>query len=89
MLSVKWPALKEWQFVYPMMLLNAFGVYIGRYLRYNSWDVVANPFQLTEDIIHLLIHPVRNRFEWSMIGCYAVFMSLIYIAIKRMSKSVW
>jgi uncharacterized membrane protein len=89
LLTTKWPALKEWQFVYPMMLLNAFGVYIGRYLRYNSWDVVANPFQLTEDIIHLLIHPVRNRFEWSMIGCYAVFMSLIYIAIKRMSKSVW
>ncbi len=89
MMSVKWPALKEWQFVYPMMLLNAFGVYIGRYLRYNSWDVVANPFQLTEDIIYLLMHPVRHRFDWSMILCYAVFMSLIYVAIKRMSRALW
>jgi uncharacterized membrane protein len=89
MLSVKWTAIREWQFVYPLMLLNALGIYIGRYLRYNSWDVVANPFQLTEDVFYLLVHPVRNRLDWSMIICYAVFMSLIYLAIKRMSKALW
>lgn len=83
------PAIQEWQFVYPMMLLNAFGVYIGRYLRYNSWDIIANPFQLTEDIFYLLFHPIRNRFDWSMIICYSVFMTLIYLAIKRMSKALW
>lgn len=82
-------SIQEWQFVYPLMLLNAFGVYIGRYLRYNSWDVIANPFQLTEDIFYLLFHPVRHRFDWSMIICYSVFMTLIYLAIKRMSKALW
>lgn len=89
LITVKWPVIREWQFVYPLMLLNAFGIYIGRYLRYNSWDVIVNPFQLAEDILYLLLHPVRNRFDWSMIVCYAVFMSLIYIAIKRMSRSLW
>ena len=89
MIQAKLPQLSEWQFVYPMMLLNAFGVYIGRYLRYNSWDVIANPFQLTEDIVYLLIHPIRNRFDWSMILCYSVFMTSIYLAIKRMSKALW
>jgi uncharacterized membrane protein len=89
MLSVKWTTIREWQFVYPLMLLNALGIYIGRYLRYNSWDVVVNPFQLTEDVFYLLVHPVRNRLDWSMIICYAVFMSLIYLAIKRMSKALW
>ena len=89
MIACKWQRLKEWQFVYPMMLLNAFGIYIGRFLRYNSWDVVAHPFQLTEDLIYLLVHPFRNRFDWSMIVCYAVFMSLIYLALKQISKAVW
>lgn len=88
-MQLNFPLMKEWQFVSPLMLLNAFGVYIGRYLRYNSWDVIANPFQLTEDIIYLLIHPVRYRFDWSMILCYTVFMTLIYLAIKRMSKALW
>lgn len=89
MMQCHFPKINEWQFIYPLMLLNAFGVYIGRYLRYNSWDVIANPFQLTQDIIYLLLHPVRYRFDWSMILCYSVFMTLIYLAIKRMSKALW
>jgi len=89
MVQLNFPSVKEWQFVYPLMLLNAFGVYIGRYLRYNSWDVIADPFQLTEDIIYLLIHPLRHRLDWSMILCYSVFMTLIYLAVKRMSKALW
>jgi len=89
MIQLNFPFVAEWQFVYPIMLLNAFGVYIGRYLRYNSWDVIANPFQLTKDIVYMMIHPVQYRFDWSMIFCYAVFMTLIYLAMKRMSKALW
>lgn len=89
MVQLNFPTVREWQFVYPLMLLNAFGVYIGRYLRYNTWDVLANPFQLTSDIFYLLFHPVRHRFNWSMILCYSVFMTLIYLAVKRMSKALW
>jgi uncharacterized membrane protein len=89
MVQLNYPSIAEWQFVYPLMLLNAFGVYIGRYLRYNTWDVLANPFQLTSDIFYLLFHPVQHRFDWSMIACYSVFMTLIYLAVKRMSKALW
>lgn len=89
MVQVKFSLITEWQFVYPLMLLNAFGIYIGRYLRYNTWDVVANPFQLTSDLMYLIIHPVRNRFDWSMILCYSVFMTLIYLAVKRVSRALW
>ncbi len=80
MVQLKVPVINELQFVYPLMLLNSFGIYIGRYLRYNTWDVLVNPFQLTNDLIYLLIHPVRNRFDWSMIICYSIFMTLIYLA---------
>jgi uncharacterized membrane protein len=89
MVACKWPQLKEWQFVYPMMLLNALGIYIGRYLRYNSWDIISNPLQLAGDMVYLLVHPLRNRSEWSMILCYAVFISLMYVATKRLSKALW
>lgn len=87
--EVKFPVVKEWQFVFPLMLLNAFGIYIGRYLRYNTWDVITNPFRLAKDIVYLLAHPVRNRFDWSMIICYAVFMALMYLAVKRVGRALW
>lgn len=83
--QTKWEG-NELLFIYPVMLLNALGIYIGRYLRYNSWDVISDPFDLSEDIIYLLIHPVRNRFDWSMILCFSVFMTLLYLSFKKLSK---
>jgi uncharacterized membrane protein len=88
MISVKWQAAAPF-FIFAMMCLIAFGVYIGRYLRYNSWDVVTHPFQLAEDIIYLLIHPIRNRFDWSMIVCYTVFMLLLYYSLKKLGREIW
>jgi uncharacterized membrane protein len=73
-------------FLLPVMFLNGLGVYIGRYLRFNSWDVLTNPFQLAGDIIYLFAHPIRHRFDWSMIVCYCMLMTLIYLAFKKLGK---
>ena len=76
-------------FVGVMMLLNAFGIYLGRYLRYNSWDVITNPTQLVKDMIYLVIHPLRNGNDWSMVFCYAILMWFMYQTLKKLSKAVW
>ncbi len=73
-------------FILPVMFMNGLGVYIGRYLRFNSWDVIANPLQLAKDIIYLFIHPFRNNMDWGMILCYTMLMTIIYTAIKKLSK---
>jgi uncharacterized membrane protein len=75
-------------FILPVMALNGFGIYIGRYLRFNSWDVITNPLQLIQDIIYLFIHPLRNRFDWSMIVCYTLLLALIYYTMKKLSKAL-
>jgi uncharacterized membrane protein len=75
-------------FILPVMTLNGFGVYIGRYLRFNSWDVLTSPFQLINDIVYLFIHPIRNRFDWSMIVCYTTLLMLIYYTIKKLAKAL-
>jgi uncharacterized membrane protein len=75
-------------FILPVMALNGFGVFVGRYLRFNSWDVITSPLQLIKDIVYLFIHPVRNRFDWSMIVCYTMLLTLIYYTIKKLSKSL-
>jgi uncharacterized membrane protein len=86
---VKWKVKTDLYFIYPVMFLNALGVYIGRYMRFNSWDVVTNPFQLIADILYLFRHPIPNRFDWSMILCYSFFMTLVYITMKKLRRSVF
>jgi uncharacterized membrane protein len=83
-ISVEW----RWVFLYIIMCLNGLGIYIGRYLRFNSWDVIANPFQLTKDIIYLCVHPLRNGREWGMIVCFTVLLILVYQSIKKISQLV-
>jgi len=73
--------------VFTVMWLNAFGIYIGRFLRYNSWDIITQPFSLFSEMLEILLHPFKNKMEWGMISCYAVFMTLLYITIKKMAES--
>ena len=74
-----------WLFVYPIMWLNALGVYTGRYLRYNSWEIVSNPFRLLIDIARMIIHPLQHHYAWDMIFCFSILMTLMYLMLKRVS----
>jgi uncharacterized membrane protein len=82
------PAHHELFFLYPVMWLNAVGVYTGRYLRFNSWNLITDPFQLFGDMARLVIHPVRNQYVWAMIFCFSILMTLMYLMMKRISKAL-
>lgn len=75
--------------LFAVMWLNAFGVYIGRYLRFNTWDVLVQPLSLFSDMLHILFHPLQNRTEWGMISCYGLFMLLIYITLKKLGEGFY
>jgi len=71
----------------PVMALNGLGIYLGRYERFNSWDIINNPFSLFSSLADLIMHPLRNRFDWSMIVCYAGLLTVIYLGIRALGRS--
>jgi uncharacterized membrane protein len=79
---------REWLFLYPVMWLNALGVYVGRYLRYNSWDIFLNPFQLLADIFGMIVHPLRHHYAWDMIFCFSILLTLMYSLIRKGSAAL-
>jgi uncharacterized membrane protein len=85
-LAIFFPALSPVAFVGSMMLLNSFGIYLGRYLRFNSWDVITNPLSLGLEILHLLRHPVQSQAAWAMILSFSVLMMIIYSMLKKISS---
>ena len=88
MLELYWGDYTRWFFIYPIMWLNALGVYIGRYLRFNSWDVIADPFHLLKDILTIIINPIEHKYAWGMVLSFSVFMTIVYIVLKRIGKMI-
>ena len=75
-------------FIYPVMWLIAWGIYIGRYLRFNSWDILTNPFSLFGDIAEMFLNPFKYTYAWGMIFCFSIFITLVYMSVKKISISI-
>ena len=70
--------------IFAILFLASFGVYLGRFLRWNSWDIISNPFQLLLSIGHRIISPVDHLQTWTVTGTLTIFFYLLYIAVKKM-----
>ncbi len=66
-----------------ILLLGSFGVYLGRFLRWNSWDVLTNPFSLFYQIIQRFIYPFQHSRTWSVTFTLAAFLYLLWLAVKK------
>ncbi len=65
-------------FSLPVLFLTvAFGLYLGRYLRFNSWDVMNHPFRLARASYHSLF--TLDTVGFTII--FATFMWLLYLTL--------
>jgi uncharacterized membrane protein len=65
------------------LLASGFAIYLGRYLRWNSWDVVLNPFGILVHITDRVLHPTEHILTFGTTILYFVFLSILYWAIWR------
>ncbi|UHA74583.1 DUF1361 domain-containing protein [Paenibacillus sp. 481] len=47
-------AATSWAFAIIVLLLSSFGIYIGRFVRWNSWDVFVRPDRIVQDIVMIV-----------------------------------
>ena len=71
--------LVGWGFAVGSLALSGFGIYVGRFLRWNSWDALIAPTSLTADIAHRLLHPLSNPRAYGFSFLCFVFLLLSYL----------
>ncbi len=69
-----------------LLLLCSYGIYLGRFGRWNSWDILANPCTLFLNTFPPLLHPFQNKGMLANCSLFFLLLSFMYIGIHHMSK---
>ena len=70
--------------LYSCLFISSFGIYIGRFLRWNSWDIFFNPFQFLFEIIQPFINPLQHPSTWGVTIIFFLFFGIFYFIIKKL-----
>lgn len=68
----------SWLLVTVIMGLCGLGIYVGRFLRWNSWDVFLYPTEVLGDIAYRLAHPLHNLQTYGVTLMFAAFLLVCY-----------
>ena len=74
-------AVGGWVAVGAVLALTAFGIYLGRFERWNSWDVVRNPAGLGGDLWAGLTNPFAYPRTVAVTLALSAFLSLGYLVL--------
>ena len=69
---------------YLSLVLCSYGIFIGRFLRFNSWDVVSDPRSLIYSSAHHVLVPMNYLKLWAFTLLFAVLLGLIYFTLKKL-----
>jgi uncharacterized membrane protein len=71
-----------------LLFVGSFGIYVGRYLRWNTWDLFTKPQEILSEIGDRLINPFEHLTTWGMtifIGC---FLNILYWSFRLIRRRV-
>jgi uncharacterized membrane protein len=78
----RFSAVAGWVLVVVAVLLSGFGIYLGRFLRWNSWDTLVSPFQLFREIADRVLNPLSHPQTFGVTAVYGVGLFLGYVALR-------
>ena len=65
-----------------LLFLGSFGIYLGRYLRWNSWDIISEPLNLLYDIGDRFLDPLAHPRTWGVTLFMGLLLNLMYWSLK-------
>jgi len=70
-----------WVFVVVVSLLGSFGIYLGRFLRWNSWDAFRDPLSKADELWTSVSDPLANPRLVVFTALFALLFLFVYVAL--------
>jgi len=69
-----------------LLFVCAFGVYLGRELRWNTWEIILEPKEFFLDVIDRFINPIGHSRTWGFTFLMGIFLNITYWTHKVIQK---
>lgn len=81
-----WGRMAGWLFVLLVSGLTGFGVYLGRFVRLNSWDVVADPIGLLYCTRSAVWNVLTQHHDLKFFVLFTLFLVLGYVMLHALAS---
>ena len=76
------------RFIALILLLSSFAIYLGRDLRWNSWDLFLNPAGILFDVSDRVIAPTSYPEMYVTTGSFFVLLGMFYLVTWHVVRAV-
>ena len=75
-----------WAFALGTLALGSFGVYLGRFERWNSWDVFTRPGHLAQSLLPHIAHPQDHPRALAVMVLFTAFLAMSYLVFYAFAQ---
>ena len=79
--------LLSWAFVMLAIGLSGLGVYLGRFSRWNSWDMLIQPKEIVAEVVGKVSDPLNNLRFLGFTVLFVSFMTVCYLMFISMHQA--
>ncbi|HMS32319.1 MAG TPA: DUF1361 domain-containing protein [Candidatus Saccharibacteria bacterium] len=79
---IKFNRKSEFLFLGLVSLATGVAIFLGRYLRWNSWDVIINPINILKDLYYYFTHPLATPSLYLSLVLFFVLTVLAHVVMK-------
>lgn len=80
-LNKKFNTTASWIIVVFILSLSAFGIYLGRFERWNSWDIITHPFMLLDNVFEKFANPLSHPKTMGVTLFFSIFLITSYVTL--------
>lgn len=77
---------QTWLIILLVFLSCGFAIYLGRYLRWNTWDILLNPAGILFDLSERIVNPVLHAEAYYITFVFFVLLTSTYAIIYQLVK---
>lgn len=71
-----------------VFLLSGYAIYLGRYLRWNTWDILFNPAGLLFDVSERIINPFIHAQTYIVTLVFFVILASTYAVLYELTDTL-